>query len=582
MKKVIILTSLIFFGIYNLYSQIPTDSLIGFWPFNGNADDLSVNNNNGIVNGATLVSDRFGNNNRAYYFDGNDYISIPHSTTLNMQDSLSFSVWVKPETLSGTRMVFGKSNYATKTNYLLRIKPSGYIQWEYNGYTDTDSIPLQINTWSHIVVTASGPGQVKRVYINNQLVKETLTSSGPFGIITNPFTIGYASYGNEYFIGAIDDIRMYNKVLSVSEIDALFNESCNNSTSSITETACDSYTAPDGQVYTTSGFKTAVIPNATGCDSTITIDLTVNHSSTSSITETACDSYTAPDGQVYATSGFKTAVIPNATGCDSTITIDLTVNHSSSSSITETACDSYTAPDGQVYTTSGFKTAVIPNATGCDSTITIDLTVNHSSSSSITETACDSYTAPDGQVYTTSGFKTAVIPNATGCDSTITIDLKINTVDVSVTQNGIILKANASADFYQWLDCDNGYSTITGETGQSFTANTNGNYAVEVTQNSCVDTSTCYSVTTVGILENTFGNDIIVYPNPTKASVKIDLGETISQFVVSLNDINGKLISQSTYQNTKVFELNLNVKPGIYILTINTENKKVTIRLVKN
>ena len=132
------------------------------------------------------------------------------------------------------------------------------------------------------------------------------------------------------------------------------------------------------------------------------------------------------------------------------------------------------------------------------------------------------------------------------------------------------------------MDCDNGYSTITGETGQSFTANTNGNYAVEVTQNSCVDTSTCYSVTTVGILENTFGNDIIVYPNPTKASVKIDLGETISQFVVSLNDINGKLISQSTYQNTKVFELNLNVKPGIYILTINTENKKVTIRLVKN
>ncbi len=431
MKKVIILTSLIFFGIYNLYSQIPTDSLIGFWPFNGNADDLSVNNNNGTVNGATLVPDRFGNNNSAYYFDGSDYISIPHSTTLNMQDSLSFSVWVKPESLSGTRMVFGKSNYTTKTNYLLRIKPSGYIQWEYNGYTNTDSVPLQINTWSHIVVTASGPGQVKRVYINNQLVKETLTSSGPFGMITNPFTIGYASYGSEYFVGAIDDIRMYNKVLSDSEIDALFNESCN-------------------------------------------------------------------------------------------------------------------------------------------------LT------SSITETACDSYTAPDGQIYTSSGIKTAVIPNATGCDSTITIDLKINTVDVSVTQNGIILKANASADFYQWLDCDNGYSIITGETGQSFTANTNGNYAVEVTQNSCVDTSTCYSVTTVGILENTFGNDIKVYPNPTKGSVKIDLGETISRFVVSLNDINGKLISQSTYQNTKVFELNLNVKPCVYILTINAGNKKVTIRLIKN
>jgi len=275
MKRVAFLASLIFFVLYNVNGQIPTDSLIGFWPFNGNANDMSINNNHGTVSGATLVSDRFGISNRAYHFDGNDYISIPHSTTLNMQDSLSFSVWVKPESLVGTSMIFGKSNYTTKTNYLLRIKPNGYIQWEYDGYTDTDSLPLQLNAWHHIVVTTTGPGLVKRIYINNQLVKETLNSSGPFGTITNPFTIGYASYNSEYFIGAIDDIRMYNKVLSESEINALFNESCN-SLNSITETACDSYTAPDGAVYTTSGIKTAVIPNAAGCDSTITIDLTIN------------------------------------------------------------------------------------------------------------------------------------------------------------------------------------------------------------------------------------------------------------------------------------------------------------------
>ncbi|MBN2348386.1 MAG: hypothetical protein JXJ22_06090, partial [Bacteroidales bacterium] len=186
----------------------------------------------------------------------------------------------------------------------------------------------------------------------------------------------------------------------------------NSSTSSITETACDSYTAPDGTIYTTSGTKTAVIPNAAGCDSTIIISLTINSSSSGSITETACDSYTAPDGTIYTTSGTKTAVIPNVAGCDSTITINLTINSSSSGSITETACDSYTAPDGTIYTTSGTKTAVIPNAAGCDSTITINLTINSSSSGSITETACDSYTAPDGTIYTTSGTKTAVIPNA--------------------------------------------------------------------------------------------------------------------------------------------------------------------------
>lgn len=101
---------------------------------------------------------------------------------------------------------------------------------------------------------------------------------------------------------------------------------CVNSFSSISKTVCDSYTAPNGLVYTTSGVKTVFIHNAAGCDSMITINLTVNQSTASSITETACDSYTAPDGQVYTTSGIKTAVIPNAAGCDSTITINLTIN----------------------------------------------------------------------------------------------------------------------------------------------------------------------------------------------------------------------------------------------------------------
>jgi hypothetical protein len=75
--------------------------------------------------------------------------------------------------------------------------------------------------------------------------------------------------------------------------------------SSITETVCDSYIAPDGQVYTTSGIKTAIIPNTAGCDSTITINLTVNQSTVSSITQTVCDSYTAPDGQVAYHFGHK-------------------------------------------------------------------------------------------------------------------------------------------------------------------------------------------------------------------------------------------------------------------------------------
>jgi PKD repeat protein len=220
---------------------------------------------------------------------------------------------------------------------------------------------------------------------------------------------------------------------------------------------------------------------------------------------------------------------------------------------------------------------------GTDSTIVIPVVINSlHTSSTITETACVSYTAPDGQIYITSGIKTAIIPNAAGCDSTITINLTINSVDVSVNQNGIILSANATADFYQWVDCNNGNSIINGETNQSFTATQNGSFAVKITQNGCTDTSACYTVTTVGILENTFSNDIIVYPNPTDGIVKIDLGKTLSEFSVSLTDVNGKLINQTSYKNTKMIELNLNAQPGIYLLTIYSENKKATIRLIKN
>ena len=205
----------------------------------------------------------------------------------------------------------------------------------------------------------------------------------------------------------------------------------NSTTGTDTRTECDSYTAPDGAVYTSTGIYTAIISNAANCDSTITIDLTVNNSSTGSVIQTVCDTYTAPDGAVYTSTGMYTAIIPNAANCDSTITIDLTVNNSSTGSVIQTVCDTYTAPDGAVYTSTGNYTAVIPNAANCDSTITIDLTVNNSSTGSVIQTVCDTYTAPDGAVYTSTGIYTAIIPNAANCDSTITIDLTVNNATAS-------------------------------------------------------------------------------------------------------------------------------------------------------
>ena len=117
--------------------------------------------------------------------------------------------------------------------------------------------------------------------------------------------------------------------------------------------------------------------------------------------------------------------------------------------------------------------------------------------------ACNSYTWIDGNTYNTSNnTATYITTNAAGCDSIITLDLTITpNPDVSVTQNGATLTSNQSGATYQWVDCNQDFAIVTGETNQSFTPISTGNYAVIVTVNGCSDTSDCRLVDYTGIGE---------------------------------------------------------------------------------
>ncbi len=99
---------------------------------------------------------------------------------------------------------------------------------------------------------------------------------------------------------------------------------CTPTASSISATECETYTAPDGMTYTASGIYTATIPNSQGCDSVITIDLTINDASTFTLNETVCDSFTL-NGTTYNFSGMYTQTLVNAVGCDSVITLNLDI-----------------------------------------------------------------------------------------------------------------------------------------------------------------------------------------------------------------------------------------------------------------
>lgn len=102
--------------------------------------------------------------------------------------------------------------------------------------------------------------------------------------------------------------------------------------------------------------------------------------------------------------------------------------------------------------------------------------------------------------WTSSGTFMDTIPNFEGCDSVITLNLTINNVDVSINNLSPTLISNAIGASNQWLDCNDAMAIIGGEINQNFTAISNGIYAVQVTQNGCVDTSDCEVVNNVGII----------------------------------------------------------------------------------
>jgi len=362
------------------------------------------------------------------------------------------------------------------------------------------------------------------------------------------------------------------------------------STSSVTATACGSYTwAENATTYTTSGAYPVTLAgaNAAGCDSTVTLNLTINQPSTSSMTTTACGSYTwAENTTTYTTSGAYSVVLAgaNAAGCDSTVTLNLTINQPSTSSMTAAACGSYTwAENTTTYTTSGAYSVVLAgaNAAGCDSTVTLNLTINQATSSSMSVTACDSYTwAENGTTYTTSGAYSVTLPgaNANGCDSTVTLNLTIGALVATATDNGDATITASTGTTYQWIDCSDN-SAIAGETLQVFTATANGDYAVVVTSGSCSDTSACVNIDYIGLTELS-ESGIGVSPNPTSGDVFITM-TSATEATIEVVDAKGKLLNTVKVVNGEKVSL-ANYETGVYFLRIKTDNGSAIERIVKN
>ena len=148
-------------------------------------------------------------------------------------------------------------------------------------------------------------------------------------------------------------------------------------------------------------------------------------------------------------------------------------------------------------------------------------------------------------------------------------------IDITVANTFSTLTANHSGASYQWLDCDNNFAVISGATSQAFTATANGNFAVEITVGSCIDTSVCTILTTVGINELA-QKAVSIYPNPANNYIQVNLGNQVTILNYSLTAITGELIKENTVENANTLSIDISDEAkGVYFLKLNNITYKV-------
>ena len=236
--KTKVLIAIMFVGITTLYAQnipsyVPKNGLVGWWPFNGNANDESGNGNNGVVNGATLTTDRNGTLNSAFSFDGvSNYISVPNSNSLNITgNQITLSFWLYNLRNDINHKGISKGGWDVGSGYEFLFSEDNALQLSGNkgGLQRTESLNGSkfLNNWVHLVAVFNNG--VGNFYINNLKISASLNGNKftNFNPTDLPLIFGKRSDQNKLFkgfvLGKMDDIAIYNRALSDQEITMLYN-----------------------------------------------------------------------------------------------------------------------------------------------------------------------------------------------------------------------------------------------------------------------------------------------------------------------------------------------------------------------
>lgn len=309
LKKILILSLAVLplFAAAQVPSYVPSNGLVGWWPFNGNANDESGNGNNGTVNGATLTTDRNGNSNAAYSFDGSsNYIEATSNSSLQVSSAYTMSLWFNSNIFNngpygytliskiaytgwygGYEIMIGESNSIGGVNHTGNI----------NGNFQLPFLGMNAGNWYSVIATFNG-NQLK-LYVNGSLVN-TVTQSGALQIGNDPLRFGRRGGGgiyDQFYNGSLDDIGIWNRALTPCEIQALYNSGvggttvassasyiCEGSSVSLTASGPATYSWMPGNLTGDSLSVTPVVTttytvtgtDSAGCTSIDSVTVTVN------------------------------------------------------------------------------------------------------------------------------------------------------------------------------------------------------------------------------------------------------------------------------------------------------------------
>ena len=441
---------------------------------------------------------------------------------------------------------------------------------------------------------------------------DTLTNSfGCDSVITINLTITTTTYidstttvcdsmmwrGNMYYTSGL-----YSDTVFTASCDSIFRLNLTvNYTTRVTNNMfiCDSLVSPSGKVWKTAGTYMDTIPNASGCDSIMTFNLTFGYISYSTNSATVCDSMRSPSGKyLWTTSGTYLDTIVNASGCDSAMTWNMTVNYSNTRTDNITLCPGKTHRVGpRVYSTAGTYRDVFPNFFGCDSIIITNLSYYAPATATLNYNFCegDSVQVLGTWYYSaTVVMDTIIAGSSNGCDSITTHNITTRTVSprlnlgndvVACLDGGVTIFASTAYDTYSWSD--GGTTNVLSKTG-AISGVGSTDYILTVTQASsgCTarDTVNITFNNCVGIGEIEADLNINMYPNPASDFVTIEIIDKYNQGNLKLEILNsiGQVVASQSIENSSqkvIMDVN-NFSKGLYLVRVSSDRIYMTKKLL--